>query len=140
MKNESIFSKIKALGLKIGEYVVVSGGVLEAHRLRKSGDVDLVVSQEVYKRLRDEGWEERMGVSTLILSKNNYEVATNCNYKNYLPDTKKLIEEADIINGCAFANLDETIKFKTEVAREKDKKDIELIEKYISATGYHSRL
>ena len=131
MENENIFEKVKSLGLNLGEYVVISGGVLEAHGIRKAGDCDLVITEEVFERLKNDGWEVVFWNDKFILTKNAFEAARDCNYKNYLPDTKKLILEADIINGCAFANIEETLKFKNELGREKDKKDVKLIEEYL---------
>jgi len=131
MENENIFEKVKSLGLKLGEYVVISGGVLEAHGIRKAGDCDLVVTDEVFEQMANDGWEIIFWNDKFILIKDAFEAARDCNYNNYLPDTKKLILEADVINGCAFASISETIKYKKELGREKDKKDVELIEKYL---------
>ncbi len=131
MENENIFEKVKSLGLKLGEYVVISGGVLEAHGIRKAGDCDLVVTEEVYERLANDGWEIVFTNDKFILTKDAFEVATDSSFNNYSPDTKKLILEADVINGCAFAKIEETLKFKNELGREKDKKDVEMIEEYL---------
>ena len=131
MENESIFEKVKSLGLNIGEYVVISGGVLESHGIRQAGDCDLVVTQKVFEKLALEGWEEFFKNDKFILYKDNFEASLNCNYNNYRPDSTFLINEADIIDGCAFASLNETIKFKKELGREKDNKDLQLIEEYL---------
>lgn len=50
---------------------------------------------------------------------------------NYLGDTDSLIKNADIINGFPFIQLEEFIKFKRELGREKDFEDIKLMEEYL---------
>lgn len=137
MENENVFDRVRSLNLNQGEYVVVSGGVLEAHGIRNSGDLDLVVTQDVFERLLDQGWEIREGSDgVVLLVKDDIEVATDWRLGEYRPDPAKLIAEADTIEGCAFAQLDEVIKFKKEYNREKDKKDLELIYRYLEGRNY----
>lgn len=42
-----------------------------------------------------------------------------------------MIRNAEIIEGVPFIRLSELIKFKMALGRDKDKKDIELIEQYL---------
>jgi hypothetical protein len=46
-------------------------------------------------------------------------------------DIDKLIEEADIIDGIRFVKLEEVLKWKRARNAEKDKADIELIERFL---------
>ncbi len=46
-------------------------------------------------------------------------------------DTPVLIENAEIIDGLAFVRLEEVLKWKKSRNKEKDQKDIELIENYL---------
>jgi hypothetical protein len=50
---------------------------------------------------------------------------------DYIGDTNKLIKEADIIGGFPFIKLEEPAKFKKELGRPKDLKDIKLINDYL---------
>ena len=52
-------------------------------------------------------------------------------HEDYRPNTKNLLKNADIINGVPFLQLNELLKFKEALGREKDVKDIELINQYI---------
>lgn len=57
-------------------------------------------------------------------------------FTEWLPgiwDIKKLIKEAEIIGGLAFVNLKEVLKWKRIRGKEKDKKDIEIIENYLKS-------
>ena len=57
---------------------------------------------------------------------------SNYKYKNYRPDTDELIKNADIIEGLPFLPLTELIKFKSELAREKDLRDVELMKIFLN--------
>lgn len=53
-------------------------------------------------------------------------------FGNYIGDTRYLIESADLIKGFPFIKLEEFIKFKSELGREKDFDDIKLMEEYLA--------
>jgi hypothetical protein len=128
-----IYQKIKSLKLPEGKYVVVAGSALEGYGIRKSKDIDVTVTKEVYESLKHKGWGEVVKPSGLkVLIKDNCEIGTNCNYGNYQVSTQKLIKTATIISGVPLANLNEIIKFKLEINRNKDRKDIKLIEQYLN--------
>lgn len=120
-----MFKKLKELNLPLGEYVVV-GGAMEAHGIRKSNDLDILVTPKLYQKLLDEGYkqcrcEECLRTSRLILNKGLVDILPNFMLGNYIGDTKSLINNADIINGYPFIKLKEFIKFKRELGREIDK-------------------
>lgn len=66
-----------------------------------------------------------------VLKRGICEVGTDLWFKDYRLDTGTLIKNAEIINGIPFLPLSELIKFKKALGREKDFKDIELIEQYL---------
>lgn len=130
-----IFKKLKELDLPRGEYVVV-GGAVTAHGIRESEDLDILVTPKLYRHLKKRGFkactcQECIDTSRILLSIKDVDILPNLILGDYLGDTKKLIEEADIINGFPFIKLVELIKFKRVLGREKDFKDIELIEQYL---------
>lgn len=130
-----IFSELKKLDFPLGQYVVV-GGSMEAHGIRKAKDLDIVVTPMLYKYLYHEGWqqctcERCLESSRLDLKKGNVEVLPNYMLGNYIGDTTKLIQNADMINGYPFVQLTELVKFKRELGRPKDMQDIKLIEGYL---------
>lgn len=49
-------------------------------------------------------------------------------------NVKEVVENADIIDGIRFVNLETTIKWKRRMGREKDLEDIRLIEEYLKGT------
>ncbi len=129
-----LINKIKQLNLPFGKYIVFGSGPLQAHGIRKTRDIDLLVLPELYNQLQQEGWEERSWETQLqgrYLYKDNMEVVDNWTYGEYNPDPKWLIENAEIIDGIPFAPLEEVIKWKSAYGRDKDIVDIKLIEEYL---------
>ena len=126
----TIFEDVKKLNLPIGQYEVVGSGVMSAYGIRPHHDVDLIVTKNLFVILKNSGWQSvpnRNGV----LKSGNYEVDADYKYREYQPDHDELIRNAEIIEGVPFIRLSELIKFKTALGRDKDKKDIELIEQYL---------
>jgi len=131
----NIYQKLKELNLPIGQYVVV-GGAMEAHGIRKSNDLDILVTPKLYQQLLDSGYEQCrcekcVRTSRLMLNKDNVDILPNFMFGNYIGDTRYLIESADLIIGFPFIKLEEFIKFKRELGREKDFDDIKLMEVYL---------
>ena len=130
-----IFKKLKELDYPLGEYVVV-GGAMAAHKLREAHDLDILVTPKLYAKLLKEGYkqclcEQCLNTSRIMLNKDNVDIVPNYMFGNYIGDTKSLIENADIIDGFPFIKLEEFIKFKRELGRQKDFDDIKLMEDYL---------
>ena len=130
-----VFKKLKELNFPLGQYVVV-GGAMAAHNIRPARDLDILVTPKLYTKLLKEGYkqctcEQCLSTSRLMLSKDNVEILPNFMFGNYIGDTKKLISDADMINGFPFIKLEEFIEFKRELGREKDIIDIKLMQDYL---------
>ena len=126
----TIFEDVKKLNLSIGQYAVVGSGVMSAHGIRPHHDVDLIVTKNLFEILKNSGWHSVPNRDS-VLKKDNYEADADYKYGEYLPDHDELIRNAEIIEGVPFIRLSELIKFKTALGRDKDKKDVELIEQYL---------
>ena len=130
----NIFDQVNSLKLPMGQYAVIGSGVMAAHGIRDFKDIDLLVTPRLYEKMKSEGWQEREVRSDLKKKKKGiFEASPDImTVGNYRPDTKKLIDEADIINGTAFVRLEDVIDFKRAMGRPKDIEDIDLIEKYLN--------
>lgn len=126
----TIFERVQKLGLPKGGYAVVGGGVLEAHGLREAGDVDLVVSDEVYALLVDNGWQKKKGIDGvgIKLYLNEVEAFSHIKIGTYQPNTVDLLARAELIQNVPFLTLVDTRAYKLALGREKDLHDIELID------------
>lgn len=132
----NIFEEIRKLNLPLGEYIVLGSGVLGALRIREIGDIDLLVSERLFDELKDNGWgygeikiEGRMRKK---LSKEYIEVYKDFWYGKEKPETMHMIAEAYMINGIPFLPLRKLLEIKSVLGREKDLRDIKLIEEYLS--------
>lgn len=127
-----IVEEVKKLGFPLGEYIVVGSGVLQAHGIREAKDIDIVATDYLCDQLKAAGWDEKPGKeSGRALIKGNIEVMSDCKTGSYRPNTEDLIDAAEIIRGVPFMSLIELKKFKQALGREKDARDIELIDLYL---------
>lgn len=124
----SSIEMIKRLSLPKHEYIVIGGAVLEALQLRQTHDVDIIVSDEVYRQYRDERrWQEYVqdnGKKTL--SHNGYNMMRVWMGKNH----KQLKKNQQMISGLPCMGIDDLIKAKRQLGRKKDIADIALLEQY----------
>ncbi len=126
-----IFSRIKALDLPFGKYVVVSSGTLEALGIRSARDLDIAVTDKLFEKLRaDGGWTEEERYGKLFLSKPGIDIIRQLSWDAYPTTNEEAIASAFVIDGIPFMNLDELKQFKRALGREKDFADIKLIEAY----------
>ena len=128
----NIYQKVKSFNFPKRKYVVCAGSALEGYGIRKSGDLDIAVTKDVYKQLKNKGWRERVEPNGFKgLKKDDCEVAFNFNCGGYTTTTKHLIKTASVRNGIPLMSLKEILKFKKTRNSEKDKRDVKLIKQYL---------
>lgn len=71
-----------------------------------------------------------MADGTQVLKKDVFEIGAR--FMTMGGDPEEIIKSAEVVNGIPINNLDCEIKFKKALGREKDFRDIELIQEYIS--------
>jgi hypothetical protein len=128
----NVISKTKKLGLPANEFVVVAGSAMAARGLRKTNDIDLVVSVPIFEKLKTEGWEEQFhddGSSVLI--NGIYDVGTGWDNPDNKPNLESLLQDSDHINGVAVLRPERILRWKKRMNRPKDQMDIELLEAYL---------
>ncbi len=100
--------------------------------LRDTQDVDLAVTNELFETLRQTGkWDEREKWGKPFLFRDDVEITCQLNWDAYPTTIEHAIETAMHIEGVAFLNIEETIKFKAAMGREKDLNDIALLQNYL---------
>ena len=137
---DDIIARIKAINLPAREYVVIAGGSLAVHNLRAAGDIDLIVSGNLFEKLHSQGWELRpwthkgrpgkdwlRGPDVEAYREVTMQYGTN-------PSFQVLVELAEEIEGILFCSLQQLIEFKKDYGREKDLADIALIEKFLQSS------
>jgi hypothetical protein len=133
-----IISRAKALNLPLGQYCVFGSGVLEVHGIRKAKDVDVLVTKDLYEKLKKEGWRRKWIWWRTLWAKcvvnGQHEAFTNLYWgMSYRPDTEELIKRAEYHDGVPFLRLEDLLAFQRNLPRKKDKKGVKMIEDYFAA-------
>ena len=128
-----LIAEVRKLNLPPGRYVVVGSAIMHQLGLREANDVDLAVTPELFETLRASGeWKEEARHGRTFLKKEPVEVIPRLDWEDYPTTAEEAIASATIIDGVAFMNLHELIKFKRALGREKDLRDISLIDAYLA--------
>lgn len=129
-----IIQTVKELNLP-KDYAIFGSGLLDVLGLRAAHDIDIVVTKELFDLLKkQECWNLSMhadGCPFLRHNKQEIEVF----YDSKMPffsarEIEQKIQNTETIEGVKFVNLDDILEWKRARGREKDKVDVELIEKY----------
>lgn len=123
MKNfEKMLAELDKLNLPKDKYALFGSSVIAIRGIRDSEDVDIVVKPELWQELTKKYLVE----NDKLIKIGNIEI-----YKTWLPwfeDTGVLIDDADIFKGHRVVKLEFWKKWKKEYNREKDQKDLKLVE------------
>ncbi|MDP4091423.1 MAG: hypothetical protein Q8930_19435 [Bacillota bacterium] len=123
LNKENIIKIIKDMNLPIGDFWISSGAALVIHGVKEyTRDIDLGCNENLWNLLLNEGY--------------TYRVADDNSKIMALNDSIELIkdwfaDEIEFIEGLPVCSLDSVKKQKLKLGREKDSKDIKLIEDYI---------
>lgn len=128
---------LQKIGLSPDNSVVIGSGILQALNIRKSKDIDLVITKDLYDSLKKSGkFIVSANHGREILVDDRFEIGTNWFVlgKHYgFGDFEK---ESIIIEGVRYITLDFLYRVKKswlaqKDVRQKDIDDIKLIEEYI---------
>jgi hypothetical protein len=132
MKKEEIVSKVKSLNLPVGSYIVFGSCPMAIAGIREAGDIDFLVSTELFEQLARSGWKQiEKSPNDKPLIKDEFEAHSNWNFSSYKPTLEYLLKTAEIIDNIPFASLAEVLKWKNASGRPKDTIDVKLIEEYL---------
>lgn len=133
MTKEEIITKVQELNLPRGSYVVFGSCPLAVAGIREANDIDLLVSKEIFAKLKEDGWQElRKDSNDIPLVRDAFEAHNNWDFSSYSPTLEHLLASTTIIDGVPFASLEEVRKWKVASGRPKDLADIELIDEYLA--------
>jgi len=127
-KFQKLFKELKKLNLPINQFSVFAGASLAILKIRESGDIDIIVKEELWKKLSKKYKIQKRGLSECIDIK-DIEI-----WHDLLPlskDVDKYINNSNIIDKIPFIKLKYTLQWKIAYNREKDQNDIKLIKDYL---------
>jgi hypothetical protein len=132
----NIVKEVRKLRLPASKYAVVGSGPLAIRNIRPAHDIDLIVTQDIYDKLKNLGWKEEYFPDTerpWVLFHGPFDVSTSWSVNEFKPLPRQLIKDADIIDGIPFARLEDVLQWKRTCGREKDLEDVKLIEEYLKS-------
>ncbi|HEX6447492.1 MAG TPA: hypothetical protein VF053_20520 [Streptosporangiales bacterium] len=125
-----LLDAVRGLDLPPGQYAVFGSGPIVVRGLREGADIDLLVTPELYARLRDTPeWTPRLrsdGGETLARA--DFDVMDRLEFPGYVGDVPAMIADAERIDGVPFVRLPELRRFKAALNRPKDHVDLDLID------------
>ncbi|MTI47882.1 MAG: hypothetical protein FH761_08580 [Firmicutes bacterium] len=123
LKKGNIVEKLKELNLPINEYWVLAGAALVLHGVKEeTRDIDLGCTSNIIEKLASRGYKVKFedDNSRSLQVGDEFEFFENWD-----------VEEIEMIEGLPVGSLESIKKHKVDLGREKDLKDIELINQFI---------
>ncbi len=136
MKNQKKFNALRAFDLPVGQYVIISSGPMGIRNLREIGDIDLIVTPELWRVLAERyGVVEKEGKCKIDFPGSDIEAFWEGSFVKpsdpNFPTIAERINQAEVIEGLPFDSLETTLLFKRYMGREKDIRDIALIQTWL---------
>lgn len=136
--NSDFKNKLATLGLNSRNSVVIGSGILNALGIRKSNDIDVVVDEAMYTRLRGDGrFREEQHYGRSVLVDDSFEVGTSWGVLEKDQTLSDLIKRSAIIDDVRYMTLDFLLAVKKswlqdDDVRQMDIDDVKLIEEYLA--------
>jgi hypothetical protein len=133
--NDAKFQLVRDLNLSHGQYAITSSGPLGVREIREIGDIDLIVDDALWNELATAyPATQKDGVAIIRISP-DIEVlgvgAFDDSREEGQPSVAEQIAQADIIDGLPFVSLPHVLYFKRQMNREKDQRDIAVLERLL---------
>lgn len=135
--NQQKFDAFRQFNLPLGQYAIIASGPLGIRNLRKIGDIDIIVTPELWDRLADRyGIVDDGIVEKIVFPGADIEAYREGSFYSYVqsqnsPTIAERISHAEIIEGLPFESLQHVLYYKRKLVRDKDIKDIALIEAWL---------
>ena len=125
---------LRSYSLNPSNSIVIGSGILNALGIRKSNDIDITVKQKTYARLSElPEFEIKNNSESEMLTTDILEISTNLPTPKHTYSFKELFDNSIVIDQVRYLKLEFLLIIKKQWNRDKDKKDIRLIEKYIQS-------
>ena len=125
-----LLDELDKLWLEKWKYAIYWGWPLAIRGLRESNDIDVIVKTELMEMLEEKFWKFYDSKFNCYIIWNLEVFDSFMDYPIELVD--KIINTADIIEWYPFAKIEYVIHYKKILWREKDLRDLKLIENYLN--------
>lgn len=132
-----IKKRLNELGLNSRNTVVIGSGILSALNLRKSKDIDVIVTQEKYQALStNKRFKEKESHGQKVLVDDLFEIRKGWTVLGKTWQFDDLFDQSTVINGVRYNRLEFLLKVKRRwiadgEGRPKDTNDVKLMENYL---------
>lgn len=131
---KELTTALKNYNFHSNQFAIIGSGPLAIRNIREASDLDVLVSDSLWQELEAKyPHKKESGVTKIQLEPDIEVVGEGSAYWNLeIASFQQMIDTADVIDGIRYLNLDILKKFKQKIGRDKDIKDIELIDNYQS--------
>ena len=127
-KSGLILKEFSKLNLQKDEYVIFGSGPMAIHGIKETNDLDVLVKKEVFEKLKSKYNQNNSHPFGCIVI-GNLEIGDN--WQGDYEIVEKWISEAEEVEGYMFMPLSYVIEWKRMMGRDKDLKDIKIIEDFL---------
>ena len=130
MNFTKLLQELETLNLPKDQYVIIGSGALAVRNLREAQDLDILASDSLWKDLSKKypiTPQKPPDIEKIQIGNIEF-VGHGSSYKEF---SKEIFQTAELINDHFYINLNLLRKVKLKRAREKDLKDVELIDRYL---------
>ena len=133
--SETFADKVKALNLPLDQIIVIGSGILDQLRIRPASDIDLAASSDLMKKLSEESsdWLKEFDDNRrfyFVKDDGSAEVWDGWDFDGQAVSYDDLLDYAVEYDGVRFVDLEFLRKWKSWRGREKDVRDVELIDEW----------
>jgi len=125
-----LMKKFKELRLPNREYFVYGSGPLGVRGIREVNDLDVFVIDDLYEKLKGE-YPQNVKEDKIEIGEIEIYSPWMWDWEDSVGDLKTVMKRAELIDGIRFMLLKDLITLKKKMGRQKDFKDIKLIEDYL---------
>ena len=133
--SETFADKVKALNLPLYQIIVIGSGILDQLGIRPASDIDLAASSDLMKNLSEKSgdWLKKFDYNQrfyFVKDDGSAEVWDGWEFDGQAVSYDDLLDYAVKYDGVRFVDLEFLRKWKSWRGREKDVRDVELIDEW----------
>ena len=133
--SETFADKVKALNLPLDQIIVIGSGILDQLGIRPASDIDLAASYDLMKKLSEESgdWLKKFDDNQrfyFVKDDDSAEVWDGWEFDGQTVSYDDLLDYAVKYDSVRFVDLEFLRKWKSWRGREKDVRDVELIDEW----------
>ena len=132
--SETFADRVKELGLPLEQIIVIGSGILDQLGIRRAADIDVVTNREVLEEIASsDGWVEKLDKNQrqyLVKHDGSVEIWDGWEFDGQVVGYDDLLSHSVVYDNVRFVNLEFLRRWKNWRGREKDIRDVELIDEW----------